>query len=78
VGIARSRDGIGGWQKHPENPIIAPDAGTWDGLSVYKPFALRDNGRWMLWYNGARYDSEIWADEKIGLAYHEGEDLGFD
>lgn len=77
IGIAKSRDGIHEWKKHPENPIIAPDEGTWDSLSVYKPFVLRENNRWMLWYNGARFDEEMWADEKIGLAYHEQEDLGF-
>jgi predicted GH43/DUF377 family glycosyl hydrolase len=78
VGIARSRDGIHGWEKHPGNPIIAPDKGTWDGLSVYKPFVLREKDRWMLWYNGARYDEAVWADEKIGLAYLEKPDLWID
>jgi predicted GH43/DUF377 family glycosyl hydrolase len=78
VGIARSRDGIRGWERHPDNPVIAPDVGTWDGLSVYKPFVLREKGTWMLWYNGARYDDEIWADEKIGLAYLDQQDFGFD
>jgi predicted GH43/DUF377 family glycosyl hydrolase len=78
IGIAKSHDGYGGWVEHPQNPVIAPDSDdSWDGMSVYKPFALFDGGKWLLWYNGAKYDSEIWADEKIGLACHEGEDLGF-
>ena len=77
VGLARSRDGITGWEKHPENPIIAPDAGSWDGLSVYKPYVLKDGDRWVMWYNGACYDEKIWCVEQIGLAYHEGDDLGF-
>jgi len=78
IGIARSHNGYSGWIDHPGNPVIAPDSNdSWDGMSVYKPFALFESGRWLLWYNGAKYDPEVWADEKIGLAYHEGEDLGF-
>jgi predicted GH43/DUF377 family glycosyl hydrolase len=40
IGLARSRDGVTGWQRHPENPIIWPGQGTWDGDSCYKPFAI--------------------------------------
>src|SRR5205823_6268151 len=38
IGLARSRDGIGGWQRYPLNPIIGPgcDARAWDGDAVYK------------------------------------------
>jgi predicted GH43/DUF377 family glycosyl hydrolase len=72
IGIARSKDGITGWQRHPANPIIRPGAGRWDHDAVYKPFALFDGKRWLLWYNGRRGGVE-----QIGLAVHEGEDLGF-
>jgi hypothetical protein len=40
--------------------------------AVYKPFALLEQNRWPLWYNG-RHGSV----EQIGLAIHEGLDLGF-
>jgi predicted GH43/DUF377 family glycosyl hydrolase len=72
IGLARSRDGITGWQRHPANPIIRPGKDRWDHDAVYKPFALWDGKRWLLWYNGRRG-----GDEQIGLALHEGEDLGF-
>ncbi len=72
IGIARSRDGITNWQRHPANPIIRPGPGQWDQDAVYKPFAILDEGRWVLWYNGRRGGVE-----QIGLALHDGEDLGF-
>jgi predicted GH43/DUF377 family glycosyl hydrolase len=73
IGLARSRDGITGWKRHPANPIISPTPGAWDAKSCYKPFALfeKQNDRWLLWYNG-RSEGEM-----IGLAIHDGEDLGF-
>ena len=72
IGLARSRDGINDWQRHAENPIIFPGDDTWDGDACYKPFAVLDKGRWILWYNGRRGHLE-----QIGLAFHEGEYLGF-
>jgi predicted GH43/DUF377 family glycosyl hydrolase len=72
IGLARSRDGITGWQRHPANPIIRPGKERWDHDAVYKPFAVWDGGRWLLWNNGRRG-----AVEQIGLALHDGEDLGF-
>jgi len=72
IGLARSKDGITGWQRHPANPILRPGKDQWDHDACYKPFALLDGGRWMLWYNGRRGDRE-----QIGLATHEGNDLGF-
>jgi predicted GH43/DUF377 family glycosyl hydrolase len=72
IGIARSRDGIGGWERNKHNPIIAPTAGAWDGDACYKPFAVCDGARWLLWYNGRKGSPEY-----VGLATHEGEDLGF-
>ena len=72
IGLARSRDGVSGWERHPANPIISPGKGQWDHDACYKPFAVFEEGRWMLWYNG-RHGSV----EQIGLATHLGEDLGF-
>ncbi len=72
IGLARSRDGVGGWQRYPANPILAPDKGAWDADACYKPFAIFDEqrSRWLLWYNGRRKSVE-----QIGLAVHEDEDL---
>ena len=78
VGMARSKNGITDWEKHPENPIIAPDAGTWDGLSVYKPYVLWDGEKWIMWYNGACYNEDIWCIEQIGVAYLRQKDFGFE
>lgn len=72
IGIARSRDGITNWQRNSANPIIAPTTGAWDGEATYKPFAIFDGAKWMLWYNG-----RTGGLEQIGLATHEGKDLGF-
>ena len=72
IGVARSRDGITGWQRHRANPIIRPGAGKWDANAVYKPYAIFDGKQWLLWYNGRRGGVE-----QIGLALHRGEDLGF-
>ena len=75
VGLARSRDGIRGWEKHPENPLICPDEGAWDSVAVYKPFVLKVGEGWMMWYNGAEYDEPIWVQERIGAAYLNHKDL---
>jgi predicted GH43/DUF377 family glycosyl hydrolase len=72
IGLARSKDGITGWQRHPANPIIRPGKDQWDHDAVYKPYAIFDGGRWLLWYNGRKGGVE-----QIGLALHDGEDLGF-
>lgn len=72
IGLARSRDGITTWQRHSANPIISPGLNKWDQDACYKPFAVFDGWRWLLWYNGRRGSVE-----QIGLAIHEGEDLGF-
>ena len=76
INMARSKDGITGWERHPENPIIVGGrAGSWDCEAAYKPFAIyeEENDRWILWYNGRRAFVE-----QIGVAFHDGEDLGFD
>jgi predicted GH43/DUF377 family glycosyl hydrolase len=72
IGLARSRDGITGWQRHSANPIIRPGKDQWDHDAVYKPYAIFDGRRWLLWYNGRRGGME-----QIGLALHDGVDLGF-
>jgi predicted GH43/DUF377 family glycosyl hydrolase len=72
IGLARSKDGVTGWERHPANPIVRPGKGKWDADAVYKPYAVFDGKRWLLWYNGRRGGVE-----QIGVALHDGEDLGF-
>jgi beta-xylosidase len=72
IGIARSRDGLTHWERHPENPIIRPGQDAFDQDACYKPYALYDGEKWLLWYNGRHG----WL-EQIALAIHPGEDLGF-
>jgi len=72
IGIARSADGISAWERFPANPIIGPGIEGWDEDACYKPWAIEEEGRWILWYNGRRGHLE-----QIGVAYHEGEDLGY-
>jgi predicted GH43/DUF377 family glycosyl hydrolase len=73
IGVARSKDGITDWKRHPANPIIRPGKDKWDHDAAYKPYAVFDGGRWLLWYNGRKGGVE-----QIGLALHEGRELGFE
>ncbi|MEH7383351.1 hypothetical protein V7138_23015 [Bacillus sp. JJ1533] len=73
--FARSRDGITEWERHPQNPIISAGIpGGWDSESIYKPFMLYDesNDRWLMWFN-----ARTGTVERIGIAIHDGKDLGF-
>jgi predicted GH43/DUF377 family glycosyl hydrolase len=72
IGIARSRDGITQWQRHRDNPIVRAAKDKWDHDACYKPFAIFDGTRWLLWYNGRHGGLE-----QIGVVLHDGEDLGF-
>jgi predicted GH43/DUF377 family glycosyl hydrolase len=72
IGVARSRDGVSNWQRFPGNPIIRSGTGGWDNDACYKPYAILENDRWMLWYNGRNGHLE-----QIGAAIHPGADLGF-
>ena len=73
IGLARSRSGRRGWERHPANPIIRPAAGRWDSDACHNPFAIFDGHKWRLWYIG-----RSGKDEQIGLAFHEDEDLEFE
>lgn len=73
--LARSRDGVSGWERHPENPIISAGLpGSWECESIYKPFVLYDEDEdlWTMWYN-----ARSGTTERIGVAYRRGRDLGF-
>jgi predicted GH43/DUF377 family glycosyl hydrolase len=83
IGVARSRDGVAGWERHPANPIVraasnfsnpsATAKDDWDFDACYKPCAIFDGAKWLLWYNGRRGGLE-----QIGVVMHQGEDLGFE
>ncbi len=70
--VARSENGVTGWERSPINPLILPEKGRWDGDACYKPTAVwnEEENKWMLWYNGRTEDREY-----IGLAEYEGRDL---
>jgi predicted GH43/DUF377 family glycosyl hydrolase len=72
IGLARSKDGITDWARHKANPIVRSGKDKWDADAVYKPYAIFDGKRWLLWYNGRKGGTE-----QIGVAIHDGEDLGF-
>jgi predicted GH43/DUF377 family glycosyl hydrolase len=72
IGVARSRDGLTNWERLPANPIIRAGENKWDHDACYKPYAIYDGQKWLLWYNGRHGGVE-----QIGLAIHVGEDLGF-
>ncbi|HEU5012670.1 MAG TPA: hypothetical protein VFT66_09015, partial [Roseiflexaceae bacterium] len=75
IGLARSRDGISAWERLSANPIISAGLpGAWDAESIYKPFVIYEaaHDRWTMWFN-----ARCGTTERIGVAYHDGYDLGF-
>lgn len=72
IGVARSKDGLSNWQRLAANPIVRSDPGAWDHDACYKPYAIYDGSKWLLWYNGRHGGSE-----QIGVVLHDGRDLGF-
>jgi len=59
------------WDHKPPDIIrVGVDQDAWDYDAVYKPFAMHDDGRWLLWYNGRRKRVE-----QIGLALFEGDEV---
>jgi predicted GH43/DUF377 family glycosyl hydrolase len=69
---ARSLDGITGWERHKDNPLISGGrANGWDCEAAYKPYVVRRDDRWIMLYNGRKGFVE-----QIGVAFH-GDDLGF-
>ena len=70
IGLARSRDGVTGWERHPDNPILAGTDGLWDWKGTCKASVLRDEHGYQMWYNGSNQYGE-----QVGYAYHRGLDL---
>ena len=58
--MAVSENGITGWVRCAENPILSPEKGAWDADAVYKPSVLtnRDKKKLLLWYNGRKRECE--------------------
>ncbi len=71
IGMAKSKDGINNWERYSANPIIKPGT-VWDSSAVYKPYTIQNNDQWLLYYNGRKNNVE-----QIGIAIHDGKDLGF-
>ena len=71
-GLARSRDGIHNWQRHPSNPISAGKDGNWDWLGTRKVSLVREQDGYRMWYTGGMREGQA-----IGVAVHPGFDLGF-
>ena len=71
LNVARSKDGIEGWERYPHNPILSggPE-GSWDVEAVYKPWVMHMDGQWLLWANGRRA-----AVEQVGLYIHDGDNM---
>lgn len=63
IGVARSKDGVTGWERHPDNPIIAGSEGYWDWLCICKPTVLKTDDGFIMWYNG------------VNLSYNDGQGL---
>ena len=60
VCAARSKGGITGWERVPENPLVMPTPDAWDAESCYKPTVVQaDDGTYRLWYNGRRGGAEF-------------------
>ena len=70
--MARSKNGITGWERSESNPIVSPTPDAWDADACYKPSVLwnEEMGAWMLWYNGRRG-----TDEYVGLVIKRGREL---
>jgi predicted GH43/DUF377 family glycosyl hydrolase len=64
IGFAWSTNGVT-WTKHPGNPVLVPDSGSWDAYTAEGAFILRENGMYKMWYTGMRTSSGTWA---IGYA----------
>jgi len=72
LGLARSRDGITGWQRHVDNPVIAGTEGIWDFGGIRKASLVKEENGYKLWYTGRNRKLT-----EIGAAFHSGFDLSF-
>ena len=70
--LAKSKDGIRGFERSKLNPLVEPVKEEWDADACYKPSALWDEetGKWRIWYNGRKGSVEY-----IGMAEKAGKKL---
>lgn len=71
--LARSRDGVTNWERHPLNPLIGPGLpGSFDYGCAYRvsPWYDEQKDRWLLYYNGSNGPVE-----RIGVVIRPGKDL---
>lgn len=73
VGIARSKDGVTNWVRHPSNPVYAATDGGWDWLGVRAPSVMVDGDTVKMWYTGL--DRGV---RTLGMIEHPGASLAFD
>ncbi|CAL4998916.1 unnamed protein product [Urochloa decumbens] len=75
IGMAVSEDGLKGWRRSSEMPVLCPSAEDegWDGAGVGSPYLVQMDGAydWRLYYMGVGRDGEA----SIGMAYSEGQAL---
>ena len=73
VGLARSRDGITNWERHPSNPVYAGTDGCWDWIGIRGISILEDEGKLKMWYTGVDRTTRT-----LGMIEHPGTNLDFD
>jgi len=64
LGLATSTDGVTNWIKHPDNPVLRPSPGEWDGGGVECGIVLVRGDTLYMWYDGSPIQ-KLW---QIGLA----------
>ncbi len=71
---ADAAESSAGWRKHEGNPVLVADQ-PWEKVAVMCPHVEwePDRGGFRMWYSGG----DQYEPDAIGLAIHEGEDLGF-
>lgn len=73
--LARSKDGVTGWERYEDNPLLLPEADAFDADSCYKPSVIwvQESGKWLLWYNGRKgHDEFVGQATREGRAFFEG------
>lgn len=51
IGLATSPDGID-WERHPDNPILMSNPGTWEGDLVQEAYVrIEGSGNYKMWYD---------------------------
>lgn len=71
INAARSRDGITGWERCPDNPLITEGLpGSWDVEAMYKPWIEKAEKGWRLYSNCRNYGVEL-----IGLFLNDSDEL---